>query len=152
MKRTQIAPWLSGASALVLAASFMACQEAPTHTAEDRLQGFWEGTDDDYSISISGNSLFFYGREDFWYDAEFELPAGTDPTQLHATILRDNSGEDDDVGTVIVAIYKIEDGTLTLVALADGAPRDTFDDDSLGRYDLRRAPPRAGRTRPPNSK
>src|SRR5262245_44603556 len=60
----------------------------PTAAELRRLQGYWEGDGaaGKCSITITGNSLHFYARTDFWYVTTFTLPAGTDPQQLHATI------------------------------------------------------------------
>lgn len=153
MNKTLSTPSFWGATAWLFVALFSACQKAPTRTAADPLQGYWEN--EDTSVSISGNSLYFYEREDFWFRTEFTLPPGTDPKQLHATILEDNTGDERDIGTVIVAIFKIEDGTLTLVAYTEDATPGSFDDlsdDVHGIYELERAQPRAGRTQPPTNK
>ena len=126
MKRTSSRPFLSGALALLLAALFTACQSVPTRTAADaadlrRLQGHWEGSGPggECSVTISGNSLVFYARADFWYETTFTLPAGTNPQQLHATIIKDSSPQQADIGTVVVAVFKIEYGTLTLAVIED---------------------------------
>lgn len=102
-------------------------------------------------MTISGNSLNFHAREDFWYETTFTLPAGTDPQQLHATIIKDSSPQQADIGTVVVAIFKIEDGTLTLAVIEDyeGPPPNPVPTDSdwtsiesdwtIDRYYLKRA-------------
>ena len=96
-----------------------ACELEPTPTTAGPLEGYWEN--DDCSVSVSGNRLFFFGRDDFWFHTEFILPPGTDPKQLRATILNDGSDDADNIGKVVNAIYKIEGRTLTLVALPEGA-------------------------------
>ena len=160
MKKTPSRPFLSGALALLLAALFNACQSVPTQTAADvadlrRLQGYWEGSGPggDCSVTISGNSLLFYARADFWYETTFTLPAGTDPQQLHATIIKDSSSQQSDIGTVVVTIFKIEDGTLTLAVIEnfEGPPPNPVITDSdwtviesdwtLDRYYLKRSQP-----------
>ena len=65
------------------------------------------------TITITGNSLHFHRDTNFWFETTFVLPAGTDPQQLHATIKR-SSPPEDSIGEVVFAIFKVEDGTLTL--------------------------------------
>jgi hypothetical protein len=95
----------------------------PKQTAVEleRLQGKWEGvvvgdkSGGKITITITGNSLHFYRDKDFWFENSITLPAGTDPQQLHATITGNApSGGGSSIGKVVVAIFKIEDGTLTL--------------------------------------
>ena len=104
-----------------------------------RLQGSWEGEGPPgrISVTITGNSLHFYAREDFWYEATFTLPTGNDPQELRATI-NDTSAAASDVGEVVFAIVKIEEGILTL-AVNDGSglPPLTFSG-ALSRYDLKK--------------
>jgi len=92
-----------------------------------RLQGYWEGDGaaGKCSITITNNSLYFYARTDFWFKTTFALPAGTDPKQLHATI-KNSAPPTNGLGEVVYAIYKIEDGTLTL-AVEGNEPPKTFD-------------------------
>ena len=77
------------------------------------------------SITISGNSLHYSQpaadetKAEFWYETTFTLPAGDHPQQLHATILEDSSQKQRDIGKVVVALYKIEDETLTLGVIND---------------------------------
>jgi uncharacterized protein (TIGR03067 family) len=119
--------FLWGAFALSFAALFTACQSTPTRTAAELrpLQGYWEGdaAAGKSSITITGNSLHYYARTDFWFETTFTLPAGTDPQQLHATI-KNSSPPTNSIGQVVVAIFKIEDGTLTLAYNQDpeGSP------------------------------
>ena len=112
--------------------------QPPVASALHRIQGYWEGEGPPgrISITIEGNSLRFYARTDFWYETTFVLPAGTDPQQLHATI-KDSSPPTNGIGEVVFAIFKIEDGTLTL-AVDDGSdePPTTFAGAS-SRYDLK---------------
>lgn len=124
-------------AALLTAFSSLA-QQVPDQT---RLQGYWEGdgSSDKCWITISGNVLNFYAREDFWFETTFTLNTQTDPPQLLATIVKDHGNTD--VGSVVLAIYKIEGDTLTLVVSkgTDVPPPKAFasDPDSvLGRYEL----------------
>jgi len=151
MKKVLNKPFLVGTLVLSLAALFAAGQPMRMDGDLEQLQGYWEGDGPGgtCSITISGNSLRYYGREDFWYETTFTLPAGTDPQQLHATIVRDSSAPDGsgrDVGTVVVAIVKVEDETLTLAVNQDtaGPVPSSFSGDSslpVARYDLKRGTP-----------
>lgn len=72
-------------------------------------------------MTITGNSIHFQGsNKNEWYKATAMLPAGTDPRQLRGTIT--DCPQPDYVGKVAIAIFKIEDGTLTLVGHEPGAP------------------------------
>jgi hypothetical protein len=118
----------------------------PTTTELRRLQGHWDGGGAGgvkCSITITGNSLHFYSRTDFWYKTTFTLPAGTDPQQLRATINDTTTNATNSIGHVVVAIFKIEDRTLTLAVNQDpeGPPPKTFPSDPNGmiaRYDLKK--------------
>jgi len=105
-----------------------------------RLQGYWEGDGaaGPCSITITGNSLHFYARTDFWFETTFALPAGTDPLQLHATI-KNSAPPTNGIGDVVFAIYKIEDGTLTL-AVEGNEPPKTFAGASA-HYNLKKVQP-----------
>ena len=71
------------------------------------------------TIAFSGSSLHFQGlRADQWYDATFTLQEGTRPRQLRATITGSELVQA--IGTVVGAIFKIENGTLSLAGLEDG--------------------------------
>ena len=157
MKKTPSRPILWGALALLLAALFTACQSVPTRTAPGlrRLQGYWEGygPGGECSVTISGNSLHFRAREDFWFETTFTLHADTDPRQLHATII--DSPEQTTIGTVVVAIFEIEDGTLNLGVIEDfeGPPADSVIGDwdrAMDRYYLERAQPQEQTQLPTN--
>jgi hypothetical protein len=155
MKKATNGQFLLGAMALSLAALFTACQSTPTRTAVDlkRLQGHWEGDGaaGKCSITITGNSLHFHARTNFWYETTFTLPAGADPQQLHATI-KDSSPPTNGVGQVVFAIFKIEDGTLTL-AVDDMShePPKTFPGAS-SRYNVKKVQPQKKNTEPPKAK
>src|SRR5437016_419132 len=154
MKNATNGQYLLGALALSLAASFTACQSTPTRTAAElkRLQGYWEGegAGGKCSISITGNSLHYHVGTS-WYKTTFTLPAGTDPQQLHATI-KDCSPPTNGIGQVVFAIFKIEDGTLTLaeVDMSDEPPK-TFSGAS-SRYVLKQVQPQKKNTEPPKTK
>lgn len=118
------------------------------------LQGKWEGvlvgseSAGKITMTITGNSLHFHRDSNFWFDTTFTLPAGKYPQQLHATI-KDCPEPCDDAGKVVFAIFKIEDGTLTLAGIQSTAkePPKTFgeipgvEDNSIFRYKLKKAPP-----------
>jgi uncharacterized protein (TIGR03067 family) len=133
----------------------------PTAVELQRLQGTWEGvvagdkSDDKYTITITGNSFHFYRDSKFWFATTITLPAGTDPRQLHATIKDCAPGQENSVGKVVVAIYKIEDGTLTLAAIGDEETPKSFEaaeDKGLTRYELRKVQPQKKNTEPPKTK
>ena len=128
-----------------------------------RLQGRWQGVmvghekDGKITITITSNSLHFHRDTNFWFETTFTQPAGTDPKQLHATIKDSATGQDSSVGQVVVAIYKIEDGTLTLVPLADGDEEtvksfEAAEDKRLSRYELREVQPQKKNIEPPKRK
>jgi len=102
------------------------------------LQGTWEGEGDSgkVSLTIAGDSLYFYARPDFQYDTTFVLVPGSDPPELHATIL-DSPRTTDSAGETVIAIYVLEGDTLELAAVnkSEGA---SFDN-ALSRYRLQRA-------------
>jgi hypothetical protein len=113
------------------------------------LQGHWEGGGAGSikcSITIKGNSLHFYSRTDFWYETTFTLQAGTEPRQLRATIKHTAPSATNSIGQVVTAIFKIEQGTLTLAVNQDpeGPPPKVFPTELNGviaRYDLKKAQP-----------
>jgi hypothetical protein len=108
----------------------------PTLAQTQLLQGSWEGVlvgeeaAGKCTITITGNSLHFQGLStNEWYETTFTLPAGTNPQQLHATIKVCPRPEH--IGKAVFAIFKIEDGTLTIAGLEGSAldPPKTIDDD-----------------------
>lgn len=103
-----------------------------------RLQGTWEG--DEVTITITGNSFHFYRDTNFWFETTITLPAGTGPQQLRATIKRCPPSQSNSIGEVVPAIFKIEDGTLTLAAFQDheAEPPKSFEDKEAMRYELRK--------------
>src|SRR5215212_7444752 len=116
------------ALALSLAVLFAAGQSVTTQDGElKRLQGYWEGEGAGgiCSITITGDSLHYRAGKS-WFKTTFTLPEGTEPRQLRATIK--DTTPTNSIGTVVTAIYKIEDGTLTLSAvdLAEKPSAETF--------------------------
>ena len=169
MKKAPSGQFLAGALALSLAALFAGCPSSPTQTAAEPsmptpiaaelkpLQGYWEGegAGGKCSITITGNSLHYRAGTN-WWKTTFTLPAGTDPQQLHATI-KDSSPPTNGIGQVVRAIFKIEDGTLTLATGGDGdeeMPKgfEATEDKGLTRYELRKVQPHKKNTQPPKSK
>ena len=134
-------------------ATWIAYAGEPRITAElQPLQGTWEGVmvGDEKSgiitITITTNSLHFHRDTNFWFKTTFTQPAGKDPKQLHATIKDCASGQESSVGKVVVAIYKIEHGTLTLVPIGDGDEEaaksfEATEGKNQTRYELRKVPP-----------
>jgi uncharacterized protein (TIGR03067 family) len=126
-------------------------------SALQSLQGTWEGFElnrkastgryvksesaSKITMKISDHSLHFFRDADFWFETTFTLPAGTDPPQLHATIQR----PEDSRGEGVIALFKLEGGTLTLGGIRD---RDSdaewpksfeeSEDTMAGRYEFRR--------------
>lgn len=154
MKKAPYGQFLLGPFALSFAALLTAGQSLPTRTAAELqpLQGTWEGvTVGDQShqkitIAITGNSFHFHRDTNFWFATTITLPAGTDPKQLHATIT-DSSPPTSGIGEVIFAIFKIEDGTLTLAAvdMSDKPSPEAFDS-GPNRYILQKVQPQTKNT------
>ena len=65
-------------------------------------------------MTISGNSLYYQSRPDFWYDTVFTIPDGAEKPQLHATIVKDSTERPRDIGKVVVALFEVDDETLKL--------------------------------------
>jgi uncharacterized protein (TIGR03067 family) len=99
------------------------------------------------TITFSGNVLHYQGlRADQRYDATFTLKEDTRPRQLRATI--NGGAQVKDIGRVIGAVFKIENGTLSLAGLDDDAPStlddsEAFDGNTAFHYRFRRAEPQA---------
>ncbi len=113
---------------------------APAEEAAKALQGTWEGVEvgregaGKCTLTISGNTLHFQGAVPAeWYKGTFELPAGTDPKQLLGLVKE--CPFEQAIGKTAIAIYKIEDGKLTLVGHPPGAPEAPrgFEGDELSR-------------------
>ena len=130
------------ALALSAAALFNAGQTVTTPADGElkRLQGYWEGegAGGKCSITITGDSLLYRAGTN-WFKTTFKLPEGTDPRQLHATI-KDSAPPTNSIGTVVFAIYKIEEETLTLAAvdIAEKPSPEAFDNAS-NRYIVKKA-------------
>jgi uncharacterized protein (TIGR03067 family) len=126
------------------------------------LQGTWEGvvvgdqSHEKITITVTGNSFHFHRDTNFWFETTIAPPAGTDPKQLHATIKGCPPSQADSIGTVVGAIFKIEDGTLTLAAydMSDEPPKsfEAAEDNGLTRYELRKVQPQKKKTEPPKTK
>jgi len=164
MKKAKNGQSFLGALALSLAALFTACPSTPAQTAAEPstptpiaaelkpLQGYWEGegAGGKCSITITGNTLHYRAGTN-WWKTTFTLPAGTDPQQLHATI-KESSPPTNGIGRVVFAIFKIEDGTLTLaeVDMSDEPPK-TFSSAS-SRYVVKKVQPQKKNAEPPKTK
>ena len=91
------------------------------------------------SLEVKGDTVHFQGANPKeWYQATFVLPAAPPqpaghPRQIQATITHCSVPEM--VGKTSMAIYTIEDGTLTLVANKPGFPHPpkTFEGDPESR-------------------
>ncbi|MDB6170921.1 MAG: hypothetical protein JWL59_232 [Chthoniobacteraceae bacterium] len=136
-----------------LTANAKCAANQPTAGELQLLQGTWEGVlvGDDarqkITITINGNSLHFHRDTNFWFETTITLPAGKDPKQLHATIK--GCPQPDSIGKLVAAIFKIEDGTLTLAEydISDEPPK-TFD--GANRYVVKRVPPQKKNAEPPS--
>lgn len=154
MKKATDGRFLLSALALSLAALFPACQSTPTPIAAELrpLQGTWEGegAGGECTIIITGNSLY-YRNSAGWYRTTFTLPAGTDPQQLHATIKECSPPSTTAIGTVVFAIIKIEDGTLTFAEddMSDKPPKDFASASS--RYTVRKVDLKKENGQPPKT-
>lgn len=108
------------------------------------------------TMTINGHSLHYHRDSNFWFETTFTLPAGTNPKQLHTTIKDCADGES--IGKVVLAIYKIEDGTLTLggIRSPDGPPEPpiTFESENTmsGHIKLRKVQPQKKNANSPQSK
>jgi uncharacterized protein (TIGR03067 family) len=144
-----------GALTLSLAALVAACTSKSTPPGAESgkltppaeglkpLQGHWEGdgAGGKCSITIEGDSLYYRNARG-WFKTTFMLPAGTEPRQLHATIKECSPPSDSSIGTVVHAIYKIEDGTLTLADFDPaGEPPKSFEG-APNRYVVKKVEPK----------
>ena len=135
----------------------------PTNAELQLLQGTWEGAvvGNKYEkiiITITGNSFHFHRDTNFWFETTITLPAGTDPKQLYATIKDCPPPQGDSIGKVVGAIFKIEDGTLTLAtggagSSPEGTPKnfEATEDKGQSRYELRKVQPPKKNTQPPKA-
>ena len=127
----------------------------PTNAELQLLQGTWEGavvgdkSHEKITVTITGNSFHFHRDTNFWFDTTITLLAGTKPWQLHATIKRGANS----IGQVVVVIFKIEDGTLTLATIGDGAEETPKGFETApNRYELRKVQPQKKNTQPPKTR
>jgi uncharacterized protein (TIGR03067 family) len=134
---------IASLAVLAIAPILQAQNTAPTvqvTNPSEALQGTWEGEEigresqGKWTMTIIGNTLRFDGPgKTEWYSATFTLIPDETPKQLQATIT--DCPQADFVGRSSKAIYKIEDGILTLVGNRPGvpdAPKD-FDGDAASR-------------------
>ena len=104
------------------------------------------------TITITGDSLHFHRDTNFWFETTMAVPAGKNPKQLHATIKACPRSQADSIGQVVVAIFKIEDGTMTLATgNGDGEAPKSFEA-AENRYELRKVPPQKKNPEPPKIK
>ena len=145
-----------------LTANAKCAANQPTAVELQLLQGTWEGvavgdeSQKKITITITGNSLHFHRDANFWFETTITLPAGTDPRQLHATIIN-SSPPTSGIGQVVQAIFKIEDETLTLATGGDGdeeTPKsfEATEDKGVTRYKLRKIQPQKKNTQSPKTK
>ena len=138
------------------------CIPAPLGEELQPLQGTWEGalvgdqSNGKITITITGASLHFHRDAKFWFKTTFTLPAGAGPKQLHATI-KDCAPPLDPIGKVVVALFRIENETLTLVPMGEGADEtpksiEAAEDQGLTRYELRKVQPQKKKAEPPKIK
>jgi len=110
------------------------------------------------TITITGDSLHFHRGTNFWFETTIAVPAGSVPQRLRATIK--DAADKDSIGKVVIATFKIQDGTLTLAGNQEeeGAkePPKTFpsatNDARLFRYDLKKVQPQKRNTAASTSK
>jgi uncharacterized protein (TIGR03067 family) len=134
----------------------------PTAVELQLLQGTWEGgvvgdqSHEKITITVTGNSFHFHRDTNFWFETTITLPASTDPNQLHATIKGCPPSQASSIGKVVGAIFKIEDGTLTLATRggsAEETPKsfEATEDNGLTLYELRKVQPQEKNTQPPKT-
>src|SRR5687767_14222023 len=126
----------------------------PTNAELQLLQGTWEGfslnretpdgpivkATNTITVTFTGNSFHFHQDTNFWFEMTITLPAGKDPKQLHATIKGCPPSHASNIGQVVRAFFKIEEGTLTLAAIGDEETPKGFEA-VKDRYELRKVQP-----------
>ncbi len=103
------------------------------------------------TITVTGRSLHFHRDAKFWFETTITLPSGTDPQQLHATIKDCPPPSGDSIGKVVVAIFKIEDGALTLATGDPETPPKSFkatENSGVTFYELRKVQTQKENTQP----
>ena len=97
---------------------------APPKAHATAFEGHWAGHDlsaqnAPATLSVSGQSIEFHGAEaDDWLKGTFTLREDTDPKQFVGVI--SDCANSDFIGKNCFAIYKIEDGTLTVAGYSPG--------------------------------
>ena len=140
IKRTFAVAFLIFLTCALIRAQDAPAPAQPAAAQSELLQGAWEGVEvgrealGKATMTITGNTLHFQGAiKEEWYKATFTLPAGTNPRQLAATITE--CSQPDFVGKPALAIFRIEDGKLTLSGYKPGvseAPK-SFEGDTAAR-------------------
>ena len=134
-----------------LTANAKCAANQPTNAELQLLQGTWEGFSlnrenpdgpivkgtNTITVTVTGNSLHFQRDTNFWFETTITLLAGTEPQQLHATIKRGANS----IGQVVVVIFKIEDGTLTLATDNGAGEALKVFEGAPNRYELRKVQP-----------
>src|SRR5688572_15900259 len=134
-----------------LAAKAKGAANQPIAVELQLLQGTWEGFSlnmagpdgpivkgtNTITVTVTGNSLHFHRDTNFWFETTITLLAGTEPKQLHATIKRGANS----IGQVVVVIFKIEDGTLTLATDNGAGEALKVFEAAPNRYELRKVQP-----------
>jgi len=113
-----------GLVAMLVAVS--ACSKS--HNSDSvALQGTWKGQEAQVnskgssSLVLAGANLEFHGADtNEWYKATFTLREDTNPKQLVAVITECPAPQY--VGKTANAIYRVEDGTLTITGNEPGNP------------------------------
>ena len=100
---------------------------APPKAMATAFEGSWKGRDvtpgheGPASLVVSGGNLEFHGADsDDWLKGTFTLHQETDPKQFVGVVTECASA--DNIGKKAYAIYKIEDGTLTITGTDLGDP------------------------------
>ena len=116
------------------------------------LQGTWEGIEvgdkshAKITVTIISNSFHFHRDTNFWFATTITLPTNTHPKQLRATIKGCPPSQADSIGQEVSAIFKIEDGKLTIAQIGDDpaeAPKsfEAVAEKGQPRYELRKTQP-----------
>ncbi len=99
----------------------------PAKSATTAFEGFWNGQDvtpgqsEAVTLKVSGHALEYRGADtNDWLEGTFTLKEDTAPRQFIGIIT--NCASPDDIGKKCLAIYKLENGTLTITGNAPGDP------------------------------